>query len=75
MHAEGRVQEAMTHYLDALELDPRRVTALFNLANALQRAGRLSEAIGYYKEVLRLEPDFTKAQEAIADLQHKEHGL
>lgn len=48
--------EAETAYRRALELDPGRVSALFNLALLLQQRGELREAAQLYQRVLRAEP-------------------
>lgn len=48
--------EAETAYRQAVELDPQRVSALFNLALLLQERGERREALRLFKQVTELEP-------------------
>jgi tetratricopeptide (TPR) repeat protein len=54
---QGRVEEALPHYAEALRIKPNHVGTLTNLADAMVRQGRLDEAAGWYSDVLRLHPD------------------
>ncbi len=55
--AEGRLQEAVGCYEQALALDPRHVIACSNLGFALQQLGRLDEAISWLDRALALDPE------------------
>jgi tetratricopeptide (TPR) repeat protein len=57
----GKVQEAISHYEQAVRLKPDFVQAQYNLGNALLRVGEVQEAIGHYEEAVRLKPDFADA--------------
>jgi tetratricopeptide (TPR) repeat protein len=54
---EGRVQDAIEQYEQALRLNPKDPNVPVNLATALLRAGRFAEAVAYYEQALRINPD------------------
>jgi tetratricopeptide (TPR) repeat protein len=56
LEAEGKLEDALAHYREALRLEPRRAQAHNNLGNALDALGRSAEAIAHYEEALRLKP-------------------
>jgi tetratricopeptide (TPR) repeat protein len=53
---QGRVQEAIRHDEQAVEIKPDSAMAHYDLGNALLQAGRIEEAVGHYQEALRIEP-------------------
>jgi tetratricopeptide (TPR) repeat protein len=56
MHKQGRYDEAILHYEEALEIQPRDWTAHFNVGNELARQGKLDQAISHYERALDIEP-------------------
>jgi len=58
---QGRIDEAIKHYLETLRINPEYEEAHYNLANALQKQGQLDEAIKHYSEALRIKPDLEEA--------------
>jgi len=58
---KGQVDEAMTHYQKALELQPRYADACNNLGSALLEKNRVDEAITCYQKALELQPDYALA--------------
>ena len=54
---EGRLDEAIGQYREALRLKPDDADAHYDLANALYRKGSWDEAIDEYQEDLKLSPD------------------
>ncbi|WP_018913463.1 tetratricopeptide repeat protein [Thiomonas sp. FB-6] len=54
--AEGRLQEAVACYEQALALDPRHVVACSNLGFALKQLGRLDEAASWLDKAVELDP-------------------
>lgn len=61
----GRVDEAIAHYLIALERRPIDIGCNFRLAHAYQRQGAFDEAICYYENALKLSPKLDKARRNI----------
>ncbi len=57
----GRVDEAMVHYQQALQIKPDSVEACYHLGNALFQKGNLDEAIAQYQQALQNKPDFAEA--------------
>ena len=51
-----RLDEAIVHYRQALEIEPNYTETHGNLGNALAAQGKLDEAIQHYLAVLRLNP-------------------
>jgi len=58
---QGRLQEAIEHYEQALRIRPNSAEGCLNLGNALLQTGKLPEAIGEYEQALRIKPDFAGA--------------
>lgn len=54
--ADGRREQAIRHYLEALRAKPDFAEAHTNLGVALNNAGRLEEAIGHFTAALRYKP-------------------
>jgi len=58
---EGRFEEAVYNYEQALHLDPEYAKAHNNLGFALAEQESLKEAIGHYRQALEIKPDFPEA--------------
>jgi tetratricopeptide (TPR) repeat protein len=58
---EGRLDEAIAQYQQALEILPGYAYAHNNLGNALCRKDRLPEAMAHYRKALELQPDLAWA--------------
>lgn len=55
---QGRTEEAIPHYEEALRLDPDYASAHCNLGQALADRGDKLGAVAHLREALRLKPDF-----------------
>jgi tetratricopeptide (TPR) repeat protein len=60
---EGRLDEAITQYQEALRVWPRAATAHVNLGDAFAQQGRFAEAIRHYQRALGIVPDYALALE------------
>jgi Flp pilus assembly protein TadD len=58
---QGRIDDAMAHYHEALKIKPDYAEALNNLGVALFCRGRLPEAIAQYRKALEAQPDYASA--------------
>jgi tetratricopeptide (TPR) repeat protein len=58
---KGEIDEAVSHYREALRLKPDYAKAWYNLGNAFVRKGQTDEAVSHYKEAIRLEPAYADA--------------
>ena len=58
---QGKHEEAIRHYIQALRIEPEFGKAHMNLANALARQGRLKDAIPHFAEAIRIEPASPRA--------------
>jgi tetratricopeptide (TPR) repeat protein len=75
--AEGKIDEAVSHYRTALQIRPNDDSTHYNMANALKKQGANEEAIVHYRETLRINPYYSKAHNNIgvyleAQLKHDE---
>jgi tetratricopeptide (TPR) repeat protein len=61
LDSKARLEEAMTHYYEALRLKPDFWEAHYDLARALVRQDRVEEGISHYNEALRINPRFAMA--------------
>lgn len=66
--AQGKLNEAIACYLNALALDPDYVDALLNLGAALRALGKLDRAVACYKRALALAPNTPAANAGLQDL-------
>jgi tetratricopeptide (TPR) repeat protein len=64
---QGQVDQAMSHYQQALALNPDYIEARNNLGLVLLQKGRVDESIAQYRKALEIDPDF--------DLAHNNLGL
>jgi tetratricopeptide (TPR) repeat protein len=61
LRAEGRLDEAIAHYVEALDMEPDNAGAHLNLGNILQARGKLDEASAHYQKALEIESDNANA--------------
>ncbi len=57
----GDVDDAITHFQEALQINPGYVEAHINLGNALFQRGKVDEAIAQYQRALQINPDYAGA--------------
>ena len=60
---QGKLDEAIVHYSEALRIKPDSAKAHNNLGVALADQGKLDEAIAHFSEALRIKPDYIKARD------------
>jgi protein O-mannosyl-transferase len=63
---QGRTEDAIRHYNEALRIKPDDGESRYNLANALVRQAKYPEAISRYREVLQAVPDHLMARNNLA---------
>jgi len=66
-----RTEEAEAAYRKAIELDPDKVSALFNLAQLQQQRGELREALRLYNRVVEVQPNHAWGHYQIGTLHEK----
>ena len=68
------MDEAITHYMEALRLRPDYVSAHNNLGITLADQGRVDEAIHQFSETLRIDPRNAQAQHMLDELAKRGKG-
>ena len=63
---EGKLEEAIEHYTQALRIDPEDAPTHTNLGSALMSQGKFDEAITHYQEAIRIDPDDPKPTNNLA---------
>jgi Flp pilus assembly protein TadD len=58
---KGKVDEAITHFQQALQLKPDSAEVHNNLGSALAQKGSLDEAIPHFQKALEIRPDYGEA--------------
>lgn len=58
---QGKLDEAIAQYRQALRLTQVYPTVFYNLANGLRRQGNAAEAIPFYQQALRINPYYREA--------------
>jgi tetratricopeptide (TPR) repeat protein len=67
LQAQGRYDEAIAHYQQALAHRDTHAPAHNNMGTALRAQGKLDEAIASYRRALELQPDFPDARFNLAN--------
>jgi len=61
LQEQGKTDEAIAHYTEALLIQPNYVDVHNNLGIVLVKQGKVDEAIGHYAKALRIKPDYSEA--------------
>ena len=59
---QGKPEEAVSHYAEALRIKPDYAEAHNNLGAALARLGRMKEAVEHFSEAVRIKPGYLDAK-------------
>ncbi len=68
MVRQGRFDEAIAQFRQALAIDPNAAEVHCNLGNVLVGQRRFSEAISHYQQALRINPDAAETHHGLATL-------
>jgi tetratricopeptide (TPR) repeat protein len=61
LNRNGKGEEAASHYLEAIRINPNFSSTQFNLANYYAARGNKEEAYRHYQEAIRIRPDYANA--------------
>ena len=65
---EGKIEEALSHYSKALQLNASHPEIHNNLGNVLAKMGKFHEAEAHYLKALQIEPEYAKAHNNLGNL-------
>ena len=68
LQAQGKPEEAIGAYREAIRLKPDDADAYANLGDTLNQEGKLEEAIAAYRAAIRLQPDFADAHNNLGNM-------
>jgi hypothetical protein len=58
LFAEGKKEEAIAHYREAIDINPSYVDAHYNLADTFVKQNKIDQAIEHLRESVRITPSF-----------------
>ena len=58
LETQGHLNEAMAHYIKALEIKPDYAQAYYGMAEVFARQGKFEEAVSYNEKALSIRPDY-----------------
>ena len=58
---QGKIREAVTHFMEAQKLKPDYEDGYNNMGIALYGLGKLEEAVSHFSNALQIDPEFVKA--------------
>ncbi len=68
LEEQGKIQEAVFHYSEALRIKPDYALAQYNLATILARQGKIEEAITRYAKALQIDPNLFEAHNNLGNV-------
>jgi tetratricopeptide (TPR) repeat protein len=72
---QGKLDEAIASYRQALQIDPNLAAAHYNLGSALSNQGKLDEALAELEIAVRLDPSSTLFRENLETIKNKNKGF
>lgn len=69
LRKKGMMDEAITNYLKAIEIDPSDEVLYYNLGRVYYEQGDSEKAIGQLKSAIEVKPDFKEAQDFLSKLE------
>jgi len=72
---QGKMDEALAHYAEALRVRPDYADSYYNIGVALDNLGRSGEAMAHYAEALRFRPGYPEAHNNLGALLHQQGRL
>jgi Flp pilus assembly protein TadD len=68
LQQKGKIEEAVSHFRLAIQINPRSYLAHTNLGAALQELGQSEQAISHYRRALGINPDYFNAHYNLGNL-------
>jgi len=66
--SQGRLDEAIAEFREALRLNPNMAQAHLNLGNVLSDRGQVDEAIAHYQRALEIQPNLAEAHYSLGNV-------
>lgn len=71
--AEGKDDEALRHYQEAIKIKPKHGNAHYNLGLVLQKQGKFDEALPHFRDAVKINPRHADAHNNLAILLDKQY--
>jgi glycosyltransferase involved in cell wall biosynthesis len=69
IHQEGKLQEAIAFYLEAIELEPKQSVSIYtNLINLMIQSQNFEQALEVQQKVLKIHPESHEVKQALVEL-------
>lgn len=65
---EGKTDEAVLQYKNAMAINPMSPKPYFNMGNAEYQQGKINNAINYYSKAIQLDPNYEQAHYNLANV-------
>ena len=69
---QGKLPEAMAHFVEALRINPRYAESHYNLGNAFLEQGKTQEAIFHFIQALQIQPDLVEAHNNLGNILYEQ---
>jgi tetratricopeptide (TPR) repeat protein len=75
LKTQGKLDQAVSHYKHAINIDPAYATAYYNLGLIFKQQGKFDEAVDYYRQAIKNNPSHADAYNNLAIVLQQQEKL